>query len=418
MSVHRVVALLAVSIGFLTFPTSPALADADEWTPPDSVELTVDRPSVTWPSGREFSYRLTVTAGGQDARFLFTPEMSGWGISGVSGTPIRLRGATLDGPGTLSPYSTLIADPSPTACFRGGFQSNRTTWQLTVPATESTTVNLPASLLGARLEGMDASLKITLDQGGAPGSRTLTAPVRIEGPEGVRIVTDPGLRRAKIGQRFILSGHTVPVVAGRRIAITAEPRRWRGRSGQPQARVIATMTTDKHGHFRSGPTHLQAAASWVLTSRLTAPAPYDGEATCNGAVEVTDGSWIPTGDDLDGHRFTAIRVKGRKVKPKRVRFNFRRIRRFSPNVPHVKDWPVVPGLVPHAGCNRMSGEYRIRDGRIRMVGFRTTLMLCRPNHDRWLQRILTKGARVSMRGETLTLKRGKWTIVLRRVTRG
>lgn len=121
-----------------------------------------------------------------------------------------------------------------------------------------------------------------------------------------------------------------------------------------------------------------------------------------------------TMESLDGKSFRSILIRSpRKLKRNIMRLSFT----TGPLPRHEKDGKQVDGplMLGSVGCNSMGGEYRVRDGRLRWIGdVYSTLMMCRPFHDRWLDRLLTKGVQARIAGPILTLTRGKVRVVLRR----
>jgi hypothetical protein len=385
--------------------------------------------AVSWPSQKGFDYRLTVKAGDQGADFELQFPHPDWGVDGVGGTFLSLGDAALDGPGQLKTISTTVADPTPTACFRGGFGSVLNTYNLKLDPGEQTTVTVPATLLAAPLEGMGSGLTAILSTGsGAP--RELNAPLTIGGTHGVRIAIESNRWKARNWQRFTLTGQTHPALPNQWLQVRADPKFWKRQGKSPKAHVILTVRTDKDGSFVSRPVHLGRSATWVLTSRPLDPEGYDGGPSCNGTVETTDGWYRPSWIDLKGFTFVSTRVKGhnmgfrrihnrdgsiRSKRKNRVRLAFSLGRRFSPNIPDMQDWPLVPSVSPSTGCNSMGGEVSVKNGLMRTGGdFFTTLVLCSPDNDSWIAGLLQKGLKAAMKNRQLVLRRGKTLIVLKR----
>ncbi len=96
-----------------------------------------------------------------------------------------------------------------------------------------------------------------------------------------------------------------------------------------------------------------------------------------------------TGQTLDGRTFLSTKVDGPAlVAGSVVRVTFR-----------------DGGVAVHAGCNSMSGSYRIDGDRLVVGQLATTEMACEPDlmaQDQWVAGLLN-GATIALDGNTLTL---------------
>jgi heat shock protein HslJ len=94
---------------------------------------------------------------------------------------------------------------------------------------------------------------------------------------------------------------------------------------------------------------------------------------------------------LEGRTFVSTRVEGRVLVPgTSIRLSFER-----------------GGVGINAGCNSMGGRYEIEGGRIIVREMMSTEMACDPplmEQDRWVAEMLTRGAAISLSGDTLTLE--------------
>lgn len=111
-----------------------------------------------------------------------------------------------------------------------------------------------------------------------------------------------------------------------------------------------------------------------------------------------------TTEDLDGGSYTSTQVSGHDlVAGTKVRLSFE-----------------DGGMVANAGCNTMSGELAVHDGRLAWTGEPvSTLMGCdesRSAQDHWLGGLLTSGMSATGGGGALTLTAGAVTIELVRAT--
>jgi hypothetical protein len=241
---------------------------------------------------------------------------------------------------------------------------------------------------------------------------------------------DADRRKVRNWQRFTLTGQTFPALAHRWLQVRADPRLYGRTEKPPRAHVILTVRTDKDGRFTSRPVYLKRAAAWVLTSKLLRPGQDDPAASCNGTIETREGWYRPRWVDLKGFTFVSTKVKGhdlgvrkvyrrngsvRRARKNRVSLSFSLSPRWSPNIPDMQDWPLVPSVSPDTGCNSMGGEVSVKNGVIKADGsFFSTAMLCMPDNDSWIMGLLGKGLKGTMKDRRLILKRGKTVITLKR----
>lgn len=134
--------------------------------------------------------------------------------------------------------------------------------------------------------------------------------------------------------------------------------------------------------------HIRSITTLALASALLFGA-------CGGGGS---GTAEPTGQSLEGRTFISTGVEGRAlVAGSTVRVAFGN------------------GTVQaSAGCNSMSGAYRIDGGRLVAGQLATTEMACDPalmEQDRWLADLLN-GATVGLDGDTLTLTKGTTRLTL------
>ena len=380
---------------------------------PAEAGLSASAP-VSWPDQKDFEYRLSLTAGDHGADFNFEFQYSDWGLSGVSGTPFSIGEAALEGPGSLTTVSTSVADPVPTACWRGGFGSVFNTYNLKLDPNQETVVTVPATLLAPRLAGMKPEIGAVLSAGdGEP--QELTAPVTITGEAGIRIIAKVAGATGSVaalapGLPFRLVGRTVPTVKNRLIRLRVEPRIWEfGRlSPAPVAHRIAVVRTDGNGRFRSQPVTLGREAQWVLTSRLLNAGEFDNRPNCNGTLDSAGSA--PTTGELIGRSYRSVAVRGTKLKkPLKISFATGPTMRRDENGKQIEG----PLLLAYVDCNGMGGEYKVRDGRLTWFSVYSTAMYCPGSKDGWLLGLLGRGARARTNGSLLTLSRGNQRLVLR-----
>ncbi|HTU16256.1 MAG TPA: META domain-containing protein [Solirubrobacterales bacterium] len=390
-----------------------ATASADDPVLPVESSLRAEPDGVTWPSASEFTYRMTVLSGPDGADFSFHFPHRPWGPADVGGTPFSTGNAVLEGPGELKIESALVADPSPTSCFRGGFGSTLNFYRLTMEPNSQTTVTMPSRLLAAPVAGMDKSIEAVIGGMGSAPSAVLKAPIAIGGTQGVRIVSRfvGANRHSQItrrpGEAFRITGRTVPALKNRMLSFRAEPRFWSATGGPPRNRVLTTVKTDAEGRFRTVALRLSKTASWVLTSRLVKPGSFDPSASCNGTVEIGRKTERATVRTLDGRDFVSTSVKGPGAKPRKIELSFFRGTTYDENMKVIsRNGPI---MILNAGCNKVGGGYEVRRGRLRWIGpVASTAMGCSDDRTGWISSRLMKGLTARFVGETLLLtgKRG------------
>ena len=371
--------------------------------PVASASLSLSPTSASWPSAKTFQGRLEVSSGpdGADTSLGF-PYIS-WGFSDVSGSPFTVGDPTLEGAGSIKLTGAVVADPSPTACFRGNPGYYEPHYNLKMPPDSQAAVVFPVSLASAPLVGMNSEIKALL------GTQTLSSPVQAGGTPGMRIIGKvsggsefEGPSRLP-GETFRISGRTVPAVANRLLRFRVDPRMSFDYSNPPKRRVLATVRTDASGRFRTAPVALNREAVWVLTSTLVKPGYFDPEPSCNGSLLIDDGFDPATLQNLDAHKFVSTSIKGPGKKPKKITLYFTR-GRIDDETGEIKD-PNGPIMILDAGCNSIGGEYDVRNGRLGWTGdVIQTLVGCVPDRDGWLASRLRGRINVSIKGKTLLLK--------------
>lgn len=399
--IKKIVVSVAIAIGVLSLTAS---ARATSPRPPEA-NLTVSPATVSWPSSPDFQYRLTVRSGGAQADFSFRFPRVAWGPADVGGTPFSASPAKLEGPGELEATGVTIADPSPTACYRGAFPTVDQTYRLVLPPDTETVVTMDSSLTAMPVEGMDSLVSAEILSPDGPDRSLFTAPVGITGPYGVRILggitgADPSRPTVlRPGGPFRLTGETVPAQKNTLLSFRAEPRMQAG--GKPLLpRVITKVRTDGKGRFRTAPLRLRGEAVWVLTGKVSGSS--QASASCVEDLSIDDGLRPATTADVDERAFVSTSIKGPGAKPDKITV------RFTNGVPiedsDDPDAAEVPVIVTSGGCNAVTGTYRLREGRLRWLddGYQT-LVGCTPDRDQWLIRRMKKGINASMQGRRLIL---------------
>lgn len=397
-----------IAVAFLAGP-----ARATSPVPPASPSLTVSPAFVTWPTAPGFEYRLSVASGPDGGDFSIRFPYASWGPADIGGTPFESSEAVLDGPGTLAVESMVVADPSPTSCYRGGFGSPEWAYRLTLPPNSQTVVRMSSKLLAPPVHGMDGTVTAEISRSFGPGPSVLTAGIGISGPVDPRIV---GKVRGSSPDRptvlrpaedFRITGRTEPVLKNRLLEFHAEPRS--GSFGSPGSPIqLAKVKTNESGRFRTPPIALRKPGTWVLTSRV-------GGATeisfsCNGAVEVGRKAERATVRNLDGRQFVSTSVAGPGEKPDKVKLAFIRGTVYGDDMEVVSD--NGPIMVAHPGCNIMGAGYQVRKGRLRWIQPATqTLVGCPGDRDGWMSSRLRVGMKVAYAGETLVLKGKRGALV-------
>lgn len=409
---HLIRALIVVTAAamLLLVPAGSASAsDEPEYS------LSASPNSISWPDAPDFQYRLDVAAGTEplDVKLKFPDP--GWGYGQISGSVFSPDTATLDGPGELTPGDMpALVPPAPGTCWRGTSPWAALLWyRLTLDAGESTTVVVPSQLTAAPLEGTPRQIRARVWTDTTEPIE-LTAPVTIAGTPGAAIESWFVGEEAKYwidrfaDQQFRLRGKAIPALGGRLVRITAQ--RVAGGDGSSEPILLGTVRTDGNGNFRTEPLFLYDSGTWALRATLVSPGEFDSTPACAGAVIVQPAEGNLTEANLNGHIYRSIRIKGRKMGRKRIRFNFFR-HASTPTSPK------APTLGVSAGCNSMGARYLVGKGRLRWTGpVMSTMMGCTPKRmrdDRWLQRNLRRGMKAALKGKRLTLTRGKVRIVLR-----
>lgn len=355
--------------------------------------------------------RVEVLAGSEGGDFQFYAEPDLWGRDGISGNPFSVGPAMLDGPGVLTLESVLIADPSPTSCFRGGFQGARQHYRLTLPADTATTIVLPVRATAASLAwGRGITF---VYPGEADRMNRLHLPVEVGGPRGVFVdFTALGAVRVTgkvtAGKTFRLAGRTEPAIGGRKIVITAEPRMRMFDLPDPGSRTLATVTTKSDGTFTSGPVSLPGDAVWVLSAKPKPGPGYDDGPSCGPVVTSASASRKAYPSDLVGKTFRSTSVKGaRLIGPRAIKLSFaREPEGTDPDDGVPPRW--VDVLTGNAGCNTLSGRYWLKNGRLvwshHLAG---TKMGCAEPVDQWLKKTLRRGVNARIAGGRLVLSNSR-----------
>lgn len=405
MRTLRGILFAAFVLAFGWFSTGAARAEVL----PAEASLSASGP-VSWPDQKDFDYLLEVKAGPEGADFNFEFPYPGWGLEGVSGTFLSVGQASLDGPGKLTTVSTLVADPMPTACWRGGFGSTFNTYNLKLGPGEETTVINPAHLLGARLAGMNTEISVNWTNLEDP--EAVSSNLDIRGTNGVRIVTRvQGTNGKSVVRRrpwgpMRLVGRTYPPLPHRQVQIWAELRQWHDGPGRATTRILARPVTDSRGRFQTKVVYLLAKADWVLTSKLGQSGRFDPASSCGQVVSISgaDYDWgyigdrIPTVNDLLDKTYESVRAVGNPViQGKTIEIQFSK-HATNPNLPK------MPTLVVYAGCNTWGSKYRITKGRLYKYGETDSSAVgCEEDLDPWLMKKFSQGLQVRLRGKRLIL---------------
>ncbi len=403
--------LVALGFGVLALG-SPAVASAAE-VAPVSLSATADPVEVSWPDSPETVLKLAVESGPDGADFRFAASPEGWGIEGVEGNPLHVGPAELAGAGNLASEQVLIADPTPTACFRGGFQSIHETFRLTLPANSSTSVEIPVRALGAPLAGMNSAVDVEVMAG--EDSQTYRTEIPLTGREGVLIVgTVEGTEGQSVSRRpwqpLRVVGQTFPPVKHARIVIRAEPRRWAGKPGKTGTHRIVEAMTRKDGSFRTNLGYLASRGEWRLIAKSTywRDDDYDPTPSCLPLVKVSGrdydagltGNKVPRVKDLLNRSFISVKATGDPVlkhHPIEMSFFMHSTNPSLPKKPTISVW---------AGCNYWGTKFRIRRGKLFSTGETgSTAMGCEYDPDTWLIKTLDEGLMIRGKGKRLILSR-------------
>lgn len=379
--------------------------------------LSASPDTVSWPDAPDFRYRLEVSSGDEPLELDFEFPDPGWGHSRVSGALFDIDLARLEGPGKLD--TTIGPIPAPKGvpfqgCVRGlPVWHSAATYRLNLDANQTTTVTADGRLAAAPLPDTPREIRVSLGTDRTEPA-ILTAPLNVGGSKGVLITsrfTGAGNRNSisrTVGRGFKLEGATTPVLPGKQISIRAMQLTGRGATPKLKTRLLTTVRTDRAGRFSTGNLRLDRPGAWTLEPTLSSPDPYDNAPGCGGMVNVAPAGKPVTPKRLTGRTFISTRVVGRSLGRSKVRLSFSRLKKQASSMPK------GPFLSLSTGCNRMGGNYTVRANRLRLRPFVfSTEMLCRPDHDRWLLRLLRKGVKVKLNGKRLTLTRGKTRIVLR-----
>ena len=281
-------ALTALSFGSAASATSPS-PQAPVFT-----EIRTSPSPVSWPDSPSFEYRVEFRAGPTGADFSFSIKEPSWGFyDGYTyGSPFHLGTPALEGPGRLKLGSNSHGDPGPLSCFRGAWGNHENSYSLDMDPDSTTTVVVPASLGSAPLPGMDAAttLTVTLPLGKGEIETQAAAP-NITGKSGVRIIshvvgTEENVVRRKVGKRFRLAGYTRPVLANRKLVLSAQSRL--GGFGRPPLPLtrLGTVKTDGKGRFRSAPFRMEESGPWLTYARPAAPSRFAIEQSCGPALDI------------------------------------------------------------------------------------------------------------------------------------
>jgi len=391
---------------------------------PSEVSVAASPPSVSWPDSPNTTLEVSVSSGPEGADFQFNVEPDNWSTGTISGNPFFVEAATLEGPGNLKIESTEVADPSPTSCFRGGFQGVRHSYRLTLPADSESVIRVPVRALSAELPW--ARRGVTFSYPSGDGSRwiSLYTPIAVNGPKGTWInFAVRGLPKEggelTAGRYFRIAGKTLPSLARTKIVIVAEPRMIPNGFPRVSARTLATVRTNGGGNFLTPRVRLPGDAAWVLKAIPKTGPDYDDEPSCGPVITTARSSRPAHTSDLLDRYFRSISVKGTKlIGQKKVWLHFER-RAMGTDPDDGIDPYLEYVMMGSAGCNAMGGPFTLKNGRLRWSGqIEQTLIGCQKPIDAWLEHNLRRGMKARMvRGRlVLTNKRGV-KIVLRETDR-
>ena len=253
-------------------------------------ELSASPSSLSWPSSRSFEYRVRVVSGSLGSDFVFTSPLPSWGVKGVKGSPYSFGSARLDGPGSLIPFLSVSEDPAPWSCWRGDSALSQDWFRLTLGPNAATTIVVPATLAGARLNAPLPQTVFTIENGDDP--RKLRTPVAVGGKPGMLITSKiPGnpphaMVDRRPGQRFVLSGTTDPPAPNRRITFIATPTAFASSGFSLVPFRLASLKTRSDGTYRSGPLSLRQPGMWRITSKLGSAGRFSQDSSCGPLLRV------------------------------------------------------------------------------------------------------------------------------------
>lgn len=182
-------------------------------------------------------------------------------------------------------------EPRPWSCWRGDSALTQEWFRLTLDPNTETTIVVPATLAGARLNAPLPRTVFTIENGDDP--RKLRTPVEVGGKPGLLITSAiPGnqphaMVERRPGHTFVLAGTTNPPLPDRKLTFTATPTAFRGSSTKLDPFPLVTLRTRADGTYRSKRLRLERPAMWRITSKPASAGRFSRDRSCGPLLRVS-----------------------------------------------------------------------------------------------------------------------------------